>query len=266
MIGHVLERFWRWLRGGSAGWQLVSDGVFAYQAPNGFDGVCHLRVFDSGSRRQRPVVIAGQLSDLAGACSIVNADEWIAAQVQESFFADGREFVYIEHHPQTVTEQPEPTFDVVKLARTRAAGKASVAGGSQESSAGGAAAQRQMVVVSEEGGETHAMPTVPAEPAWGWTFRALRRPPLAVRELGGGRVGLDLLPGVELSVWPVDGYTAHAVAGEEGALAMAAAAKANSERAAVVVEAVEAVGDAPPDAIVDVSTDAPPEDPSGLGS
>ena len=54
-----------------------------------------------------------------GSCSIVNADEWIAAQVQESFFADGREFVYIEHHPQTVTEQPEPTFDVVELQRRR---------------------------------------------------------------------------------------------------------------------------------------------------
>jgi len=70
MIGAVRGRFGRWLGGGSAGWRLVFDGVFAYQAPNGFDGVCHLRFFDSGSWRQRPVVIAGQLSDQAGSCSV----------------------------------------------------------------------------------------------------------------------------------------------------------------------------------------------------
>ena len=69
----------------------------------------------------RQVDLAGQLSDQAGACSIVNADEWIVAQVQVSFFADGREFVYIEHHPQTVMGQPEPTFDLVKLERRRRA-------------------------------------------------------------------------------------------------------------------------------------------------
>jgi hypothetical protein len=234
----------------------VSDGVFAYLAPNGFDGVCHLRVFDSGSRRQRPVVIAGQLSDQAGACSIVNADEWIAAQVQESFFADGREFVYIEHHPQTITGRPEPTFDLVKLERVRKAGRRPASGGGSESGS----ARRQLVVVSEEGGEAHSMPNVPAAPRWEWELRALRRPPLSVRELGSGRVGLDLLAGVELSVWPAEDYTAYAVAGEEGALAMAAAAQSNSERAAGAIEAAEAVGDASPGAIVDVHPHVPEED------
>jgi hypothetical protein len=74
--------------------------VFAYRAPNGFDGVCHLRVFEPAARRERPVVIVGELSDQAGACSIVNAEEWIAAQVQDTFFLDGRAFVYVEHHPE----------------------------------------------------------------------------------------------------------------------------------------------------------------------
>jgi hypothetical protein len=239
----------------------VSDGVFPYQAPNGFDGVCHLRVFDSGSRRQRPVVIGGQLSDRAGACSIVNADEWIAAQVQERFFADGREFVYVEHHPETVTGRPEPTFDVVKLERRRRPSK----GPPAKDVSGGAPVQQQMVVVSEEGAETHPVPNVPAVPEWEWEFRALRRPPLSVQRLGSGGVGLDLLPGVELRVWPTEDYTAYAVAGEEGALAMAAAAEANSKRAAEAAGAAEAVGDAPSDAIVDVPADAPAEDPPDLG-
>jgi hypothetical protein len=76
------------------------------------------------------------------------------------------------------------------------------------------------------------MPNVPAVPEWGWEFRALRRPPLAVHRVDGSHVEVDLLPGVELCVWPTEDYTAYAVAGEEGALAMAAAARANSARAA----------------------------------
>jgi hypothetical protein len=261
MIGAVRGRFGRWSRGGSVGWRLVFDGVFAYQAPNGFDGVCHLRIFESGAGHKRPVVIAGQLSDQAGACSIVNADEWIAAQVQESFFADGREFVYIEHHPQTVTEQPEPTFDVVKLARRHAPGN----GSSGEDVSGEAGVRQQVVVVTEEGAETHPMPEVPEEPAWGWTFRALRRSPLAVHRVDGSHVEVDLLPGVKLRVWPVEDYTAYGVAGEEGALPAVDAAQANRERAAELMGAVEAVSEAPGDAIVDVSTDVPPEHSPELG-
>lgn len=257
MIGAVREWFGRWRRGKSAGWQLVSDGVFAYQAPNGFDGVCHLRIFDSGSWRRRPVVIAGQLSHQAGACSIVNADEWIAAQVQESFFADGREFLYIEHHPQTVTEQPKPTFDAVKLRRRRTPRMTS----SAEDVSVGAPPGQEIVVVTEEGAETHSVPPAPAAPEWGWEFKMLRRPPLAVRRVDEIHVEVDVLPGVKLRVWPVENYTAYAVAGEEGALPAADAAQANRERAAELIGAVEAVSEAPGDAIVDVQQDGPQEDP-----
>jgi hypothetical protein len=253
----VLERFRRWLRSGSAGWQLVSDGVFAYRAPNGFDGVCHLRVFDPGARGKRPVVIAGQLSDQGGACSIVNADEWIAAQVQDAFFPDGREFVYVEHHPQTVAGQPEPTFDLVKLERRRTPGKGSLA----EDVSAGAPVEQQIVVVTEEGAESRPVPAPPAMPEWGWEFRALRRPPLAVHRVDGSHVEVDLLPGVKLRVWPAEDYTAYAVAGEEGALPAVDAAQANSGRAAELTEAVEGVTDAPSDAILDVQPDPPEEDP-----
>ena len=76
---------------------------------------------------------------------------------------------------------------------------------------------------------------------------------------------VDLLPGVKLRVWPVGDYTAYAVAGEEGALPAVDAAQANRERAAELIGAVEAVSEAPGDAIVDVSTDAPQEDPPDPG-
>lgn len=96
-------------------WRLVVDRALAYRAPTGFDGVCHLRVFEPGGRGGRPVVIVGELSDQVGACSIVNACEWIAALVQYTFFGDGRAFTYVEHHPETVIGSPEPAFDVVRL-------------------------------------------------------------------------------------------------------------------------------------------------------
>jgi hypothetical protein len=97
-------------------------------------------------------------------------------------------------------------------------------------------------------------------------FRALRREALAVHVLGEGRVALDLLPGVELRVWPAGHYTAYAVAGEEGALPSVRAAEDNRERANKLTGAVDAVTDTPPDAILDISTDTPPEEPPSSGS
>jgi hypothetical protein len=52
-------------------------------------------------------------------CSIVNACEWIAAVLQDTFFADGRAFTYVEHHPGMITGSPEPTFAIVHLNRPR---------------------------------------------------------------------------------------------------------------------------------------------------
>ncbi len=234
--------------------------MFAYRAPNGFDGVCHLRVFEPAARRVRPVVIVGELSDQAGACSIVNADEWIAAQIQDTFFPDGRQFVYVEHHPETITSVPEPTYDVVQLERVRNSTRRG-----DESASVGEAGQSRVVVMTEEGAESHALPSAPIMPAWRWMFRAVSREPLAVHPLAAGRVGLDVLPGVEVRVWPTADYTAYAVAGEEGALPLARAADANRERADGLIGAVDAVTEAPPEAILDISTDPPPEDPSESG-
>jgi hypothetical protein len=95
-------------------------------------------------------------------------------------------------------------------------------------------------------------------------FRALRREPLAVHPLAAGRVGLDVLPGVQVRVWPTAGYTVYRVSGEEGALALACAADVNRERADGLAGTVDAVSEAPPEAILDISTDLP-EDPSEPG-
>lgn len=206
-------------------------------------------------------MIVGELSDQAGACSIVNAEEWIAAQIQDTFFPDGRRFVYVEHHAETITGVPEPTFDAVHLKRAR-----NSTGRGDGSASAGASGESRVVVTTEEGAERHALPRAPAAPAWRWMFRAVRREPLAVHPLAVGRVGLDVLPGVEVRVWPAEGYTAYAVAGEEGALPLARAADANRERADGLVGAVDAVTEAPPDAILDISTDPPPEDPSESGA
>jgi hypothetical protein len=188
-------RFLRWRRGSSAGWELAIDRVFAYRAPNGFDGVCHLRVFESSARREWPVVIVGELSDQARACSIVNAEAWIAAQVQDTYFPDGRRCVYVEHHAETIIGVPEPTFDVVHLERAR-----SSTGRRDESSSAGAPDQSRVVVMTEEGAESHTLPSAPAAPAWKWMFRAVRREALSVHPLAAGRVGLDVLPSVEVRV------------------------------------------------------------------
>lgn len=205
-------------------------------------------------------MIVGELSDQAGACSIVNADEWIAAQIQDTVFPDGRPFVYVEHHPETITGVAEPTFDVVHLERAR-----NSTGRGGESAPAGAMGESPVVTMTEEGADTHALPSAPIMPAWGWTFRALRREPLVVHPLATGRVGLDVLPGVEVRVWPTADYTAYTVAGEEGALPLARAADANWERADGLIGAVDAVTETPPEAILDISTDPPPDDPPEPG-
>lgn len=255
IISSVPERLWFWRHGRSTGWQLIADRALAYRAPNGFDGVCHLRVFESTARRRRPIVIVGELSDQAGACSITNACEYIAAEVQETFFGSGRRFDYVEHHPETINGAPEPTFALVHLKRARTRGKGSRGGASSHASV----KQEQVVVVTEEGSEDHPLPRASAGPAGDWAFTTLRREPFTAHPLGAGRVELDILPDVEVRVWPVGDYTAYAVAGEEGVLPMARAAEDNSERAAKLIEAIDAVTEASPDEIVDVSTDTDPD-------
>jgi hypothetical protein len=249
--GCVRERLWSQRHDRSAGWQLVTDCALAYRAPNGFDGVCHLRVFESGARRERPVVIVGELSDQVGACSIVNACEWIAALVQDTLFADGRAFTYVEHHPETITGSPEPTFAIVHLERERNLRKHAPVPDSPKASS--------IVVVTEEGSESQAVPRTTAMPAWQWVFTQTSREPLAVHWLDGDHVELDVLPSVQVRVWPTVAYTAYAVAGEEGVLPSVRTAESNSERVAQLTGIVDLMNEIPADAILGTSID--PDDP-----
>jgi hypothetical protein len=66
--------------------ELTRELLLPYQGLNGFDGVCHVRVYEQPG--QLPVVIVGALDDNPGT-SITNAIEMVAAAVQRSEFRTG---------------------------------------------------------------------------------------------------------------------------------------------------------------------------------
>ncbi len=84
--------------------------LLRYQGKNGFDGVCHVRVYEQPG--QLPTVIAGALEDNPGT-SITNAIEMVAAAVQRSQFPEGREFKLIEHCPDTIDRRGTPTYALI---------------------------------------------------------------------------------------------------------------------------------------------------------
>ena len=84
--------------------------LLRYQGKNGFDGVCHVRVYEQPG--QLPTVIAGALEDNPGT-SITNAIEMVAAAVQRSQFPEGREFKLIEHYPDTIDRRGTPTYALI---------------------------------------------------------------------------------------------------------------------------------------------------------
>jgi len=89
---------------------LPYQGLEAFQGPETFDGLCHLRVYEQPGHL--PFVIAGGLDDNPGT-SITNAIEMVAAAVQRTQFADGREFGLIEHYRDGIDERPTPTYSLV---------------------------------------------------------------------------------------------------------------------------------------------------------
>jgi hypothetical protein len=98
------------------------------------------------------------------------------------------------------------------------------------------------------------VPRTPAMPAWRWVFTEVSREPLAIHRLDDDRVGLDILPGVAVRVWPLEDYTAYAVAGEEGLLPSTRTGQANSERIAQLTGIADMMNEIPTDAILDTST------------
>ncbi len=90
---------------------LTRQSLLRYQGLFGFDGLCHIRVFEQP--RKRPVVIAGNLDDNPGTM-ITNAIEMVADAIRRNI-TGGREFELIEHYP--VTYPTAPTFSWVRFQR-----------------------------------------------------------------------------------------------------------------------------------------------------
>jgi len=89
---------------------LTCELLLPYQGLNGFDGLCHIRVYEQPGRL--PVVIAGGLDDNPGT-SITNAIEMLATTVKRSLFSDGREFHLIEHYGDGIDGRPAPTYSLI---------------------------------------------------------------------------------------------------------------------------------------------------------
>ncbi len=168
--------------------QLTHQALLPYQGFHGTQGVCHIRVYEQPGRL--PIVIAGALDDNP-ATSITNAIEMVAAQIQANVLSDGREFELIEHYPASLTDEHTPTFSRVRFAHrsidedpddpTHYAG----------------------TLLMIDGEKTHVTRGRPIrgdfrDPSW------------------ESIDDIEQLLGCEVNVWRAGGYTARAVAGEQG--------------------------------------------------
>lgn len=165
--------------------------LLRYQGKNGFDGVCHVRVYEQPG--QLPTVIAGALEDNPGT-SITNAIEMVAAAVQRSQFPEGREFNLIEHYPDTIDRRGTPTYALIhfehRATHERPNDPNNYAG--------------QIVVISNDPAEE---PTVTHGNEIEGDFRNPRWQPIH---------DIENLLGCEVTTWPSGTYTAKAVGGEQG--------------------------------------------------
>lgn len=82
---------------------LTHESLLRYQGLFGFDGLCHIRVFEQPERK--PVVIAGNLDDNPGT-SIHTGIEMVADAIRRNILTDGREFELIEHFPEAWAIRP----------------------------------------------------------------------------------------------------------------------------------------------------------------
>jgi hypothetical protein len=188
--------------------------LLTYQGMNGFDGLCHVRVYEQPG--QLPTVIAGALEDNPGT-SITNAIEMVAAAVQRSQFQDGREFRLIEHYPDTIDRRGTPTYALIhfehRAIHERPEDPRNHAG--------------QIVVLSDDSTEEPAV--AHGEEIEG-DFRNPRWQPIH---------DIEKLLGRKIPTWPPGTYTAEAVGDEQGEqLRLRLAAQAR-RRSTEIIDAVE---------------------------
>jgi hypothetical protein len=163
--------------------KLTHESIIRHRGLNGIDGLCHIRVFKQDGRL--PVVIAGELNDNPGS-SVTGAIEMVAAAGAEGIFPDGREFELIEHYPDSLDDSSKPSFERVSFVHADPDEDPPCAG----------------TVVVTDGYEAVRRVSPPGD------FRSPSWEPIA---------DIEELLGCSVTVWPVGGYTARAVAGDRGA-------------------------------------------------
>jgi hypothetical protein len=194
--------------------KLARELLLPYQGLNGFDGLCHVRVYEDPGRL--PVAIAGGLTDNPGT-SITNAVEMVAAAIQRSIFTDGREFRLVEHHPSPLAVRDRPTFALVHFTHRSIRENPDNA----EHYAG------NIVILAEEEATAARGPEIEGD------FREPRWEPID---------DIHELVGCEVQTWPKDQYTAHTVAGEPGEQLRRRLAAQTCRRSEEIVEAAEGDG------------------------
>ncbi len=167
--------------------QLTQEVLLPYQGFHGTYGLCHVRVYEEPGRL--PIVIAGALDDGPGT-SITNAIEMVAAAIQASIFADGREFELIEHYPRSLGDR-QPTFSRVRFEHRKI----------DESPDNPSNYAGSIIVI--DGDDVHEARGHPIQGDFrdpSWTNIA----------------DIEQLVGCEVRIWPAGEYTARAVADEQG--------------------------------------------------
>jgi hypothetical protein len=192
--------------------ELTSELLLTYQGKNGYDGLCHVRVYEEAG--QLPVVLAGALSDNPGTM-LQPGIEMVAAAIQQSLFEDGREFRLIEYHPSRGGGEEEmPRFMRVHFEHRKL---------SESPDDPGNYAGMVAVIGEEETAVAHGRQIEGdfRDPRW---------------DVVGD---IENVVGCEVQVWPVDEYTALALGGEEGERLRAGLAENAKRRSEEIVRAVE---------------------------
>lgn len=93
---------------------LATDYIHSYKGVAEVYSRCRIRLYLPQEDRDAAVVICSELPDNPGT-SVLNAAEQIAAEIIKHFRLPSPP-VWIEHHPQELTNGQEETFDLVTFA------------------------------------------------------------------------------------------------------------------------------------------------------
>jgi hypothetical protein len=168
--------------------ELTRELLLLYQGLHESDGLCHVRVYEQPGRL--PVVIAGGLDDNPGT-AVALVIEIIAAAVQRSLFAGGREFRLIEHYRDGIDGRQTSTYSLVHFDHRSI----------HESPDDAASDHAGSVIILPNGAGLSPGAEIEGD------FRHPHWEPID---------DVEELLGCKVAVWQPGRYTARAVAGEQG--------------------------------------------------